>query len=82
MSAELGNGGEEESFYSRRKSQLNVIFSVLGTPEEVENFCYVFVIIIIIIITVIIIIVIIITTFIIIIIVIIIIIIIIVIVIF
>ena len=26
----------EESFYTKRKSQLNVIFSVLGTPEEVR----------------------------------------------
>lgn len=28
---------EEESFYTKRKSQLNVIFSVLGTPEEVSE---------------------------------------------
>jgi hypothetical protein len=28
--------GEDESNYTKRKSQLNIIFSVLGTPEESE----------------------------------------------
>ena len=36
MSAGSDSREEEESFYTKRKSQLNVIFSVLGTPEEVK----------------------------------------------
>jgi hypothetical protein len=27
---------EESTIYAKRKSQLNVIFSVLGTPQEAE----------------------------------------------
>eukprot|EP00596_Hydrurales_sp_CCMP1899_P000447 CAMPEP_0119040786 /NCGR_PEP_ID=MMETSP1177-20130426/10814_1 /TAXON_ID=2985 /ORGANISM="Ochromonas sp, Strain CCMP1899" /LENGTH=557 /DNA_ID=CAMNT_0007006171 /DNA_START=93 /DNA_END=1763 /DNA_ORIENTATION=+ len=36
LSANGENSKEDESFYSKRKSQLNVIFSVLGTPSEQE----------------------------------------------
>ena len=36
LSAGSDSKDEDESFYSKRKSQLNVIFNVLGTPEEYE----------------------------------------------
>ena len=36
LSAGSESKEEDESFYSKRKSQLNVIFSVLGTPDESE----------------------------------------------
>jgi hypothetical protein len=34
LSANGDSSKEDESFYTKRKSQLNVIFSVLGTPSE------------------------------------------------
>jgi hypothetical protein len=37
LSAGSDSREEEESFYKKRKSQLNVIFSVLGTPVEVSS---------------------------------------------
>jgi hypothetical protein len=37
LSAGSDSREEEESFYKKRKSQLNVIFSVLGTPVEVTS---------------------------------------------
>ena len=36
LSAGSESKEEDESFYSKRKSQLNVIFNVLGTPSEAE----------------------------------------------
>ena len=36
LSAGSESKEEDESFYTKRKSQLNVIFSVLGTPDESE----------------------------------------------
>ena len=40
LSAGSDSREEEESFYRKRKSQLNVIFSVLGTPVEVNTMWY------------------------------------------
>lgn len=36
LSAGSDSKEEDESFYTKRKSQLNVIFNVLGTPLENE----------------------------------------------
>ena len=36
LSAGSESQEENQSFYTKRKSQLNVIFNVLGTPDEVN----------------------------------------------